>query len=478
MVSGNIAQTFILVDTSNGETSWTPSGRYVYGESNFDVTYCCDVMTPLEYTTHYRRINLEDSNYYGKEASRHIRAILQNAYPYISMEQMKANLKADGFSADFVDSLSRGDLIAAVRMAVWTYANAADGASDGLGYFASIDVKRNTGIYFTPLHDYTNECWEWVPGAKATTYDARSEYRVNTLAYYLCNLPGVSAQEDQIVISDVQVTRAELLPESDGTYLVGMYVHLNQAGKAQDDLRITVTSYHTNPDGTVTTTESGSFKFSEQSQLDVIVRAKSGDTIRVEVEGTQYLEKGVYFYEPEGGRDVSQSLVGVGEGRTYVHAEESFVFSENIGEMGLRIYKTAAATGMPLSDITFNIYSLENAGDIVMNETPTDEEIAQLAIPENLVGSITTDATGYAGIGQISGRRGNERREDQGAYPSVLSLHPDDGSHRERRRHHHGPDRSCGICLSQERTCQAARRTPDPAAYPGHGYWPVPDRQA
>ena len=34
MVSGNIPQTFILVDTSNGETAWTPNGKYVYGKSN------------------------------------------------------------------------------------------------------------------------------------------------------------------------------------------------------------------------------------------------------------------------------------------------------------------------------------------------------------------------------------------------------------------------------------------------------------
>ena len=34
---------FPLVDTSDGKTTWTPSGKYVYGESNFDLTYCCDV---------------------------------------------------------------------------------------------------------------------------------------------------------------------------------------------------------------------------------------------------------------------------------------------------------------------------------------------------------------------------------------------------------------------------------------------------
>ena len=143
MVSGQIPQTFILVDTSNGETSWTPSGLYEYGVSNYDVAYCCDVETALAYTTDYKRVNLEDSGYYGESASQHIRAILQYSYPFVSMEEMKANLKAGGLNPTFVDSLNRADLISAVQMAVWTYANAADGAAGGLGYFASVDVTKN-----------------------------------------------------------------------------------------------------------------------------------------------------------------------------------------------------------------------------------------------------------------------------------------------------------------------------------------------
>jgi len=80
------------------------------------------------------------------------------------MEEMKDNLKEGGLSASFVDSLTRSDLISAVQMAVWTYANASDGASNGLGYFASISTLKNKGTYFTQMHDFTNECWDWLPG--------------------------------------------------------------------------------------------------------------------------------------------------------------------------------------------------------------------------------------------------------------------------------------------------------------------------
>ena len=398
MVSGNIPQTFVLVDSSKGQTSWTPSGRYVYGESNYDVAYCCDIMTSLEYDSHYKRLNLEDSNYYGKESARHIRAILENSYPFVTMEQMKANLKAGGLDPEFVDSLNRADLISAVQMAVWTYANVADNAGEALGYFASVSVTKNQGIYFYAMHDYTNEMWEWFPGKRQRSFDASDEYRVNVLAHYLCSLPGVSPKNDEILISDVKVTRAELIAESEDSYRVGMYIYLNNGAKAQDDLKVTVTSCHLNADGTLETTASSSRKVEGSTRLDMTVAARSGDTIRVVVEGTQHLAKGVYFYEPEGGRSASQCLVGVAEGETRVRAEETFLFSEHIGETGLRIYKTEAGTGLPLSDITFRIYSVAAADGAVLNETPTEEEIALYATSENLVGSVTTDETGYGAI--------------------------------------------------------------------------------
>ena len=394
MVSGNIPQTFVLVDTSDGATSWTPNGRYVLGQSNYEVLYCCDVMTALEYGTDYKRVNLEDSNYYGEYASRHIRAILQNSYPYVSIEEMKANLKVGGLKAEFVDSLTRSDLISAVQMAIWTFANVNDDFSGASGYFASINVPKNQGIYFTALHDFTNETWEWQPGKRQRSFDSRAEYRVNNLAYYLCNLPGVYATDDQIVISDIKVTRAELLQGSDGLYNIGMYVYQNNGGRESDDLTVTVTSYSENEDGTVSTTGVTKQSVHGQTKLRMSVKASFGDTVKVTVEGTQTLAKGVYFYTPEGGRDVSQSLVGVGQGKTNVKDEEVFEFVDTVGGKGLRIYKTEKGTGYPISDITFNIYNVNGA----VGEAPTAEEIATYATAENLAGTVTTDSSGYGEI--------------------------------------------------------------------------------
>lgn len=127
------------------------------------------------------------------------------------------------------------------------------------------------------------------------------------------------------------------------------------------------------------------------------VNAKYGDTIDVVVEGTQYLSRGVYFYEPEGGRDASQSLVGTEEGETNIRTEKSFSFNTDVTK-GLRIYKTDNSTGLPLSDITFTLYKAVPSAGESLGTIPTDEEISKYATDENMVGSVTTDVTGYASI--------------------------------------------------------------------------------
>ena len=117
MISGDIPQTFVLVDTSDGTTTWSPDGKYTYGKNNYILAYCCDVETNLKYNYDYKQVNLEDSNYFDETESKYIRAVIENSYPFITMEEMKNRMKYDGIDEEFVDSLTRADMIAGAQMA-------------------------------------------------------------------------------------------------------------------------------------------------------------------------------------------------------------------------------------------------------------------------------------------------------------------------------------------------------------------------
>ena len=89
----DIPQLLILLNAESDYT-WSPNGIYEFGKSNYEVLYCCDAVTGYAHGVHYKRMNLEDSDYYDADEAKHIRAIVTNSYPYISVEQMKADLKA------------------------------------------------------------------------------------------------------------------------------------------------------------------------------------------------------------------------------------------------------------------------------------------------------------------------------------------------------------------------------------------------
>ena len=138
---------FVLADASK-DYDFTPDGTYSYGQSNYDVLYCCDIETSILDETYYKRVNLEDSNYYDEEAAAHIRGILTNAYPYVTVEEMKQYLADNGY--EYAQDLTRAEMLAAVQAAIWTYANNISGEENksSFEYLKTFSVTKNTVTYF------------------------------------------------------------------------------------------------------------------------------------------------------------------------------------------------------------------------------------------------------------------------------------------------------------------------------------------
>lgn len=370
--SGNsIPQTLVMVDAGQDYT-WTPSGVYTFGSSNYEVLYCCDNYTGYENNTYYKRMNLEDSTYYDGEAAAHIRAIITNSYPFVSLEQMKANLSEEGFVE--ADQLTRAEVISAVQMAVWAYSNDAE----ALKYIHTFDVPTNPQ-WGEVFHDYTSEMdvW-WKAGKRVISADEAVGQRINQLAEHLKAKDKVYAETHQVVITDLKVKDAVPVQEKDGIYHVVVQAVLNNGGSSvQDQIQIQIAA-------------GGEMVKTEPVQLgktvyDITVPVKAGQTVEAVVSGTQILPEGVYFYEPEGGRDVSQSMVGVAAGATAVYAKASVVPDlpqENPVTADLRLQKTGAA-GQNLAGAAFSLYVMKETDAYLIGNYTCDENGAFAA--ENLL---------------------------------------------------------------------------------------------
>ena len=299
-----IPQTLMLVPADKDYT-WTPDGKYSFGVSNYEVLYCCDAETGYEDGVYYKRLNLEDSDYYTAEGAAHIRAIITNSYPYVSLEQMKANLVAAGVEG--AANLDRAEIIAGVQAAVWFYAN---GEAFDYKYTQSFNIPANTQ-WGSVAHDYTAEMSAVIQalGKRKFNVDDEVGKRILALAKYLKNLDKVYAEQNQIIITKLEIIGAN--PMNNKTTI---RVALNNGGSSEkDNLKLDIYV-----DGQLVETRSINREF---TSYDMNIDAKVGQTIQAVVSGTQVMPQNVYFYEPEGGREVSQCLVGVASGETDVYAE-------------------------------------------------------------------------------------------------------------------------------------------------------------
>lgn len=324
-VNNDIPQTLVMIDASKDYT-WTPDSKYSFGASNYEVLYCCDAEYGYEDGIYYKRMNLEDSEYYDKDDAAHIFAIVIDSYPFVTIEQMKETLTKDGFEG--AEDLTRAEIITAVQAAIWAYAN------PDLGqyvYSQTFDVSSNPqwgGV----MHDYTAEMdvW-WKVGKRVFSTNETVEARINSLIKHLMAKESVYANKNQIVITDLKMVGAPVcVNKAEQTYSVELKITLNNSGSSnKDNIAISVTA---GDFVTVIPVVYGTEEYTFN------VTAKRGDEIKAVVSGTQILPQGVYFYSPKPAdvdgdgvatsREVSQSLVGVSMGETDVYAEDSVYFND------------------------------------------------------------------------------------------------------------------------------------------------------
>ncbi len=348
----------LLVDGSKYNesigTTWTANGLdYVPGVSNYELVYCADFDTDTVADQFYKKVNVEDSTYFeSAEDAYKLRAIVGNTYPFVPAAQMVKDLYEKGviadhsillhgktFADDYTDSdIDVGQLIAASQMAVWVVCN------DTMNY-----AYVNSGVhtYYTLHPDNTsmqpkgklNQVKDY-PNADSETeteFDMTEGQaaNINAIYQYLMNLKPVTEEEadklQQLVITDVGYGATKA---GSGNYDVTVTVFLNTAIKKNDNLTLKVSAGQ--PDSSGNTVEDVKV-FQSQGTGEVIGKEFSfslkdlpaGTEIRIELEGEQYLNQGVYFYEPflregETERTSSQNMVGASVGYTPVKASASF----------------------------------------------------------------------------------------------------------------------------------------------------------
>lgn len=381
---------FTLVDTTKYGSiqgkSWTPNGIYSTSQTaNFMAVYCVDIDTYSKKGTYYKRVNLEESGYFDEEAAAHIRSIVMNSYPYVSIEKAREILdgldgKVDGkitnrcFDKDnncftgetvevSVNQIDENELISATQHAIWSYSNYFDSQKKALKMEAyrlhqvSESSARESTIYPTLGLDYEEKNYS------SNSKDANVQ-EMSAVSQYLCDYlapiySGESATEKiqkQRIITNIKVEKTVAVKQKNDIYKVYLKISLQDklgnlaSGSENDNLQLTIYSYDQNNQllekGTV------SSKIANQPEHWMSIDAISGGKIKVVCSGEQELPLGAYFYsaKPSGqeydeneinpGRKEAQNFVGMAMGQTKVSAETELVYKEEAKSTSITLRKT------------------------------------------------------------------------------------------------------------------------------------------
>lgn len=302
---------FLMVDTSDyDEEPWKPNSRdYEQGISNYEVAFCCDNITSANEKWAYKRVNLEDSTYYGEDEAEHIRAIVQNSYPFTSADEMRDILVGKNvLTTEEAAKADEGQLLTAVQCAIWHFANEIPYDADSWSLAGWLDYGPGYfGNELKPIAEY---------------YENSEEANSNIRKIYQYLINAAPKKTENIIISDVAYEAYKM--KGTDSFDVVVRILLNTEIQSDDDIEINISVEGTDNQVVLKPTEGREF-------MATLADVNAESEINVDVSGTQQLEKDVYFYEPwpndnkdNPQRGASQSLVGAASGETKIHVSHSF----------------------------------------------------------------------------------------------------------------------------------------------------------
>lgn len=311
---------FILNSRLIEDVSAHTAQEVVASDPDLAVAYCCDAQTGISRDqphNQYRRINLEDADYYDSEAAARVRAIVRSGYQSTWSDaqrdaaQARANawLRAKGMET--IENLTHAQAMTATQLAIWLSANGNSLVS--ASYAGMHDYSRYDVTTYDPVKVPSG-----VPAdpQERRELDEANQKNVELFKRYLLGLEGVSPRT-VIFTEEHFVADSAMYAEDAGLHDVTLRFTLAGTVSMQDNLTLTVRlgdmkkSYRLGQNATISCDSMGYYAVSFDG---VDAKALKGG-VELTISGTQTLSDDAYFYEPkalegEDPREVSQNLVG------------------------------------------------------------------------------------------------------------------------------------------------------------------------
>ena len=374
----------------------SPSQIVLKKDGEYFYAYCIDSETSTNSSKWYKVSNLEDAGYFAdEESAAKLRAIVSNGYwgtdatvnnedgtttvddtTVGSIARIKTMMRSyygeddtiivqdeNGNDVeykilDLIDGLKEHEALAVTQAAIWSYSNGSLAVENGQ------DGEKVVGVYSSTKRFSSSGSWY---DAYERAYKTDSDARMQALYECLMNLDPIYETDEGVttIINDKNNFEDMSLTVNDK--VAG---HTNNADSNADndvyntDLTFTLAFvpdtktddllvYLTDQNGTVINDKDGNpiirrlaGSDTEGRSYDSILPDENGVytltglqlqenedfVFDLRLEGTQYLKEGVYIYTAYGGREQSQTLVGMAEGEREVEVTVGMTISFDVDE--------------------------------------------------------------------------------------------------------------------------------------------------
>ena len=244
---------------------------------------------------------------------------------------------------DIIDSLTAGEALCATQAAVWSYSNGHKNAHTGIDGDIIVDASARS--------NFKSSSNEGEPISNEG--NARIEFLYNWLINLETEETSTIVINEKNFVEDLSLTVGDKAEheknldedQDNDVYNVDLNFKLAFIPSDKDDLLVQIT--YTDLDGELVsvvrrlagTNAEGQTYEGIQPEADgsyVLKDLKLSEnedfSFDLRLEGTQYLENGVYVYSPVGGRDASQTFVGIAEGERNVDVSIGMTISFDVDE--------------------------------------------------------------------------------------------------------------------------------------------------
>lgn len=283
--------------------------------------YCVDAATSGVQGYSYRRIGLEESEYFDTDVAGRIRAIISNAFPYqTDMSAIAADVNAWIAENELqevygeVKDLNYYEVITSAQAAIWTITNDGYLAEDAYAGFNGYDH----GSGYTQSWYAENCIYDLENNGNYTSSSPTSHDNINSLAHYYAALAPVIVDPADVLVSDASIEESEVsyFQENDGTYTAVITAKVSAVvDDAEDSLKLTAV-YNESASESVTV-ENGTNTYTLR-----VEGMAMPDAVVLNLDGVQ-LATDIFLFDPLTGRHGSQTMAGYDSSALPVHVEKS-----------------------------------------------------------------------------------------------------------------------------------------------------------